>query len=69
MRNNLNQITIQEKSGKLLTAEEQILDPIKTMARNVLGGTAKLPRTDKCFTPKLKNNSYKTTGTRQRKVF
>jgi len=30
------------------------------MAREVLGETAKLPRTDKCFTPKLRNNPYET---------
>jgi len=56
---NLNQHK-QKKSGKLLTVKEQILDPIKTMAREVLGETAKLPRTDKCFTPKLRNNPYET---------
>lgn len=69
MMNNLNQIKIQEKSGKLLTVEDQILDPIKTMAREMLGETAKLPRTDKCFTPKFKDNFYETTGARQGKVF
>ena len=66
---NLNQVKIQDKSGKLLTVEEQILDPIKTMARNMLGETAKIPRTDRCFAPKLKNNTYETTGIRQEKVF
>ena len=60
---NLNQVKIQDKSDKLITVEEQILDPIKTMAREILGGTAKIPRTG-CFAPKHKNNTYEATEIR-----
>ncbi len=39
------ELKTKKNSGKLLTVEDQILDPIKTMAREVLRDTAKIPRT------------------------
>ncbi len=50
---NLQKLKTKKNSGKLLTVEDQILDPIKTMARNVLGDTAKIPKV-KITKPKLR---------------